>query len=464
MAKMKMAMASDGKMYAVEEVVRNRGTVGRARIVFVGASYRFCHKVVRDMLIVGGFDECEIVLLDIAAEPLKLVGGLIEKMIRQAGSRMTVVRTMDRRAAFKGAKIVLLSITVGGLEADMRAAEVCAKHGIYVTIGDTMGPAALARNLRTLPVVLEVARDMDRYCPSAVMLNFTNPMSCITGTINRFSGVRTMGLCHSAEDLLVYFAKVYNCTTKDIKMKVGGVNHMSFVTSLVVRGRQRIHTLFADAAKSDASLEDSLFGKKEKMNIQWDLYRVLGAFPSTGDEHAAEFYRYFLTKKYVREMDLHVKRVKKNRKPLGPSRPNELLLKWAYGPGPVEDMDFLTTEHAHELMWAVMKGKPSTQVVNILNDGFIAGLPKTACVEVMVKVTRKGYEGKELKLPTACTALLQQWTAVHELSIQAALNADRDAARQALFLDPHVTDMYAIDALLDDFIDRLGKWLPRWRK
>jgi alpha-galactosidase/6-phospho-beta-glucosidase family protein len=246
-------------------------------------------------------------------------------------------------------------------------------------------------------------------------------------------------------------------------MKVGGVNHQSFVTSLVVRGKEKIHTLFDDAAKSDASLEDSLLGKKEKMNIQWDLYRTLGAFPSTGDEHAAEFYKYFITEKYVREMDLHVKKIEPGRKPLGASQPNELLTKWAYGPGPVEDMDFLTTEHAHELMWAVIKGKPSTQVVNILNDGFIAGLPRTACVEVMVKVTQKGYEGKELKLPTAVTALLQQWTAVHELSIQAALHADREAARQALFLDPHVGDMYEIDPILDDMIDRLGKWLPGWR-
>jgi alpha-galactosidase len=326
-----------------------------------------------------------------------------------------------------------------------------------------MGPAALARNLRTLPVVLEIARDMDRYCPKAVMLNFTNPMSAITGTINRYSGVRTMGLCHSAEDLLVYFAKLYKCAPHDIRMKVGGVNHMSFVTSLVARGKERIGTLIEDAARSDATLEDSLMGKAEKMNIQRDLYSILGVFPSTGDEHAAEFYRFFLTDRRAGELGLHTKKISADRKPLGPSQPNELLVKWAYGPGPVEDMDFLTTEHAHELMWAVIKGKPTTRVVNILNDGFIAGLPRTACVEVMVKVTKKGYEGKELVLPTACTALLAQWTAVHELSIQAALHGDREAARQALFLDPHVADMYDIDGILGDFVERLGKWLPKWR-
>ena len=466
MAKMKMALASDGKMYPVEEVVRNKGTVGQARVVFVGTSYKFVHKVVRDMLLVGGFDECEVVLLDLADQPLRIVGDLLEKMIAQSGAHMRVIRTKDRKTALKGADVVLLSITVGGLEADERAAEVCAKHGYYVTVGDTMGPAALARNLRTLPVVLDIARDMEKYCPKATLLNFTNPMSCISGTINRFSGIRTMGLCHSAEDLLTFFARVYKTTPDAIEMTVGGVNHMSFVTSLVVKGKERIHTIVQDAEKSGEKLEDTLLGKTEKMNIQQDLYDMLGAFPSTGDEHAAEFYKYFLTKKYVKEMGLHVKKIQKKRGAL-PSvsrKPPEILLKWAYGDGPVEDMDFMTTEHAHELMWAVMKGTPTTRVVNILNDGYIAGLPKTACVEVMVTVTKTGYKGEELVLPTACTALLSQWTAIHELTIKASLEGDREAARQALFLDPFVRDMYEIDPMLDDFISALGKWLPKWKK
>ena len=114
------------------------------------------------------------------------------------------------------------------------------------------------------------------------------------------------------------------------------------------------------------------------MTIQRDLYRILGAWPSCGDTHAAEFYKYFLTKRRAKELDLHVRKIRRTASPSPRSKPRpRSLMKWAYGPGPVEDMDFMTTEHAHELMWAVLKGKPYTRVVNILNDGFIAGLPKT---------------------------------------------------------------------------------------
>ena len=464
MAKVQMKQASDGILYEVIEYEKNKGTVGRQRIVFIGASYKFIHKVLRDMLLVGGFDDCELVLLDIAPEPLRIVGDLLEKMIAQAGSRMKVTRTMDRKAALKGAAVALLSITVGGVEADRRSWEICDKYGVLVTVGDTLGPAALARNIRTLPVVLGIARDMERYCPNALLLNFTNPMSCVTGIVNRETSIRCMGLCHSAADMEIYFAKVYDEDPKNVEVTVGGVNHQSFVTSVRVRGRERIAHLLEDTAKSKVQLKDSLYGSSQEMDIQRDLYKILGAWPSCGDTHAAEFYKHFLTKRRYKELGLETRKIRKNRRPEPANKPAPaVILKWAYGPGPVEDMDFMTTEHAHELMWAALKGKPYTRVVNILNDGYIAGLPKNACVEVNVTVTKTGYKGKEITMPTACLALLQQWTAVHELSYAAA-RGDWGAARQALFLDPLMSDAYDIDPILNDFADRLGKWMPQFVK
>ncbi len=465
MGKVKMALASDGKMYEVMPYETNRGTVGRERIVFIGASYKFVHKVLRDMLLVGGFDQCELVLLDIADEPLKVVGDLLEKMIAQAGAHMTVVRTKDRRKALTGAAVALLSITVGGAEADARAAEICARYGVMVTVGDTLGPAALARNLRTLPVVLGIARDMEKYCPKALLLNFTNPMSCVTGIINRETSIRCMGLCHSAADLEIYFAKLFNEDPAKIEVTVGGVNHQSFVTSVKVRGKERIDKLLAYVDKSDVELRDSLYGNTEEIRIQRDLYNILGAWPSCGDTHAAEFYRYFLNKRRAAELGLHTKKVSKKRKALTETsrKPPEVIMKWAYGDGPVEDMAFLTTEHAHELMWAVLKGKPYTRVVNLLNDGYIEGLPKNACVEVNVTVRKDGYKGKPMKMPTACLSLLQRWTSVHELSYAAAAGS-WEAARQALFLDPQMADMYDIEPMLEDFAERLGRWMPQFVK
>ncbi|MCD6406230.1 MAG: hypothetical protein J7M19_10420, partial [Planctomycetes bacterium] len=460
MSKMKMVVASDGLEYEYVDFEHNRGTVGKRRIVFVGASYKFVHKVVRDMLLVGGFDDCEIVLLDIAKRPLEVVGDLLEKMIAQAGSRMRVVRTTDRAEALDGADIALLSITVGGVEADMRAAEVCHRHSIPVTIGDTMGPAALARNLRTLPVVLEIARDMERYCPKAVLINFTNPLSCVTGVVLRETSIRAMGLCHSVEDLLTYFGRVYGVSSSDVELVSAGVNHMSFITSIKVNGTEKIDTICEDTAGDAGGVVDSLLGRVESADIQRELCRVLGAWPSTGGEHAAEFFPSFLAPRRRRQLGLHVKKIRKNRKPFpAVKEPSKAFLEWAYGPGPVEDMALMTTEHAHELMWAVLKGRSTRRVVNILNNGTIPGIRDDACVEMWATVTRKGYRREKAVLPTACLALLANWTAIHELTYKAALEGDAEAARQALFLDPHVVDKDDIDSLLADFADRLSPWL-----
>ena len=214
-------------VYPVEEYGRNEGTVGRKRIVFVGASYLFVHKVLRDMLLVGGFEECELVVHDIDPAPLKTVGDLLEKIARQKKTKVKVLRTMDRKEALKGADAVILSINTGGNEADFRAVEVCAKYGIPVGVGDTLGPPALARNLRGLPVVVGIARDMEKLCPKAALLNFTNPMSCVTGVVGRMTGIACWGLCHSADSLYGYFAEVFGVKKRDVRLVQGGVNHQS---------------------------------------------------------------------------------------------------------------------------------------------------------------------------------------------------------------------------------------------
>ena len=137
-------------------------------------------------------------------------------------------------------------------------------------------------------------------------------------------------------------------------------------------------------------------------------------------------------------------------------------MDWAYGPEPVGDLHLLTSEHAHELLWACFTGEPFTRVLNVLNtQELIKRLPKTACVEALVTVSHKKVTGKQIELPPAVHSLVERWTTIHELSIQAALNCDRDAARQALFLDPHVSDMFDIPDMLEDFLTALQPWLPQ---
>jgi len=445
----------------VQEYVRNEGSVGKRRIAFVGASYKFVHKVVRDMLLVGGFEECDLVLLDINEEPLKIVGDLLEKMISQAGASMTVARTLDREEALRGAEAVILSITTGGREADFRSFEVCAKYGIPVGVGDTLGPPALARNLRSVPVVVDIARDAQRLAPQAVILNFTNPMSVITGVMARETGLPVWGLCHSGDELFDYFARVFGAKKSAVEVELAGVNHQSFVTKLFIEGRDRTSEILEATLSSEEKLEDNLLEtRREEVRLQQDIFRILGCWPSTGDTHLAEFYEYFLTPRRREQLGLRLRRIIAGRERFGPVSPPEIIREWAYGDEPVGDMHLLTTEHAHELLWSWFTGEEYTRALNLLNDGgYITGLPQNACVEVMATVAGREVAGKPVTLPPAVHSLVQRWTTIHELSIRAAMDCDRDAAKQALFLDPHVADLYDIEPMLEDLLSALEPWL-----
>ncbi|MFB3892231.1 MAG: hypothetical protein ACE15C_09430 [Phycisphaerae bacterium] len=449
----------------VDKVVKNKGTVGRKKIVFIGASYQFVHKVVRDMLLVGGFDDTEIVIHDIVPEPIKFVGDLCRRMVTQSKSRIAVSGTLDRREALKGADAAVLSITTGGREADFRSFEVCLKYGIPVGVGDTLGPSALARNLREIPIVVEMVRDMMDVCPDALMLNFTNPMSAITGAMARYSNIPCWGLCHSADSLFQYFSEVFHCKKTDVKMEVGGVNHQSFVTKLWIKGKDRTKDILTAAGASKAKFKDTIITtREEETRLQQDVCRILGAWPSCGDTHLAEFYRYFFTPRRIGNFMHELRHIIPGRQPLGPKEPAEIVKQWAYGPRPIGDMHMITGEHAHELMWSYFTKEPFTRVLNLLNDGpFITGLPANACVEALVTVRGKKVAGKPVTLPPAVHALVTNWTTIHDLSIKAAMEIDRDAARQALFLDPHVVDMYDIAPMLEDMLTALKPWLPaKW--
>jgi alpha-galactosidase len=466
--KPKIEGKSSGWTGPVETFKRNKGSVGKRRIVFIGASYKFVHRVLRDMLLVGGFNDVEIVVHDIDAVPLKIVSDLLERIARQKRTRITVRRTLDRKEALKGADVAILSITTGGREADCRSFEVCAKYGIPVGVGDTLGPPALARNLRTIPVVLEMIRDMERLCPRALMLNFTNPMSCITGAMARATDMPVWGLCHSGDALFQYFADVFKVRKAQIAMELAGVNHQSFVTKLLVKGRDRTADILDATGATDVEIADTLLGKSEEVRLQRDVFRILGVWPSCGEDHLAEFYRFFYTPRRIAQLglDKHVKRFVPGRQPLGRTPCPQIIHDWAYGPEKVGDLHLLTGEHAHELMWSYFSGEPFTRSLNVLNTGdYVRGLPRNACVEVMATVAGRGVKVQPVALPVAVHSLVAQWTAIHELSIQAAIRCDRDSARQALFLDPHVGDMYDIAPMLEDFIAALEPWLPaKWKK
>ena len=308
---------------------------------------------------------------------------------------------------------------------------------------------------------------MERLCPNAILLNFTNPMSALTGAMARASHIPCFGLCHSADELFSFFGRVFGVPQDEIDLDVGGVNHQSFVCGLRVRGVDRTKDMLAEIQRSGAKLEDKLLSvTEEDTALQQDVCNILGVWPSCGADHLAEFYRFFYTERRIEQLHLtkRLRRVQPGRARFGRKECPAIIRQWTYE-GPAGDLDLPTTEHAHEILYAYFTGTPYTRVLNVLNRGqLIKGLPEDACVEALVTLDGKTVTGPNVTLPPAAHALVANWTTIHGLSIQAALHCDRDAARQALFLDPHVRDLYDIPPLLEDLLTATREWLPAgWR-
>ncbi|HHN46893.1 MAG TPA: alpha-glucosidase/alpha-galactosidase, partial [Planctomycetes bacterium] len=206
-----------------------KSRMGRRQVAFIGASYLFVHQAVRDMLLNGGLSDTDIVLYDIDPAPLQLEHDVIKQMITQAGSLMTVRKAASRREALKGADYVVVSVLVGGLGQAEQDDQICRKHGIRHTVGDTVGPMCTARMLRQAPLLLDIARDMEKLCPRAPLLSPTNPMAGLTTAVNRYTGVKCIGICHGTHHAMQTIAKSYGVDITDVQVNVVGVNHLGFI-------------------------------------------------------------------------------------------------------------------------------------------------------------------------------------------------------------------------------------------
>jgi alpha-galactosidase len=439
-------------------------SVGPIKITFVGASYLFVHRVARDFLKIGCFEQARLVVFDLLPKPVKLVTDLIGRMITQRGSSMRVQGTLNRAAALKDADVVILSISTGHPQAYQNDDEVCKKYGIWHIIGDTIGPAAVSRNLRQVPVLLDLARAMEKLCPKAVLINFTNPMSVTTAAFNRFSSIRCIGMCHGTAGTIGWIARALGADPAKIQFDLGGINHLAFIPRIRLGPDDVTARLYRVLKKSKAKSIDFAHPDIEEGHaVQLELFRRLGALPNNADRHTCEFFPWFLRKEkqwgqsYVKET-LNVK-ARLARK----ERYRRILDDWAYSPKPVPDMDRYSGEDAHSVLISLVLDDRKQHIVNIPNDGAIAGLPQHACVEVHARVGRKGCKPKPVQLPQAVLGILQPRVAEHDLNLRAAVEGDRDLALQALHLDPLVKDFDTIPALLDDLLAANRRWLPQFK-
>lgn len=429
------------------------------KIAFIGAgSTVFARNILGDCLLTDSLRESEFALFDIDPQRLKDSEMMLNNLNRNTGGYGKIVSYTDRREALRDADYVICAIQVGGYEpCTVTDFEVPKKYGLRQTIGDTLGIGGIFRALRTLPVFEDIARDMEEVCPDAWLLNYVNPMAILTGYMQRYTGVKTVGLCHSVQACIHELLGPLGMSTEGVQWKIAGINHMAWLLEVTRDGED----LYPE-------IKRRAFARTEEHHdmVRYEIMKQFGYYVTESSEHNAEYLPYFIKS---RNPEL----IERFNIPLDeyPRRCVAQIEGWeAMRKELVENKD-LTHSRSHEygsyIMEAMETDIPYKIGGNVLNTGLITNLPQEACVEVPCLVDASGvtptYVGA---LPEQLAALNRTNINVQLLTIEAYVTRKKEHIYHAAFLDPHTASELTLDeirSLCDDMIEAHGDWLPKFK-
>ena len=444
-----------------------------AKITFMGAgSTIFAKNVLGDCMLSPPLQESHIALYDIDRTRLRESKKMLEILndnINEGRARITGhLGVKNRRTALKGADYVVNAIQVGGYEpATVIDFELPKKYGLRQTIADTLGIGGIFRSLRTIPVMLDFAEDMEQVCPDAWFLNYTNPMAMLTGAMLRLTPVKTVGLCHSVQGCAAGLLRNMGMLddVKELQWKVAGINHMAWLLEVTDRGKD----LYPEIKKrARAKLRK---WRKKGAEKNWDMVRLecmlqFGYYITESSEHNAEYMPYWIKSQYpelIEEYNIPLDEY--------PRRCINQIEHWKKRSKELTEDPTLDHTRSHEygsrIMEAIETDVPFRIGGNVLNRGFIPNLPSKACVEIPCMVDRNGVQGCYVgELPEQCAALNRTNINVQLLTIEAAATGKKDHIYHAAMLDPHTASELPLDQirnLCDDLIEAHGDMLPKFK-
>jgi alpha-galactosidase len=425
-------------------------------IVIIGAgSVAFTPALVSGFGVDRRYQGATIGLVDVDEQTLDLVARFAQRVSDELHLDWQVKASTDRREVLSGADVVTTAIGVGGLEAWVQDVEIPRKYGIVQPVGDTSGPGGLARALRHIPVLIEVAQDMERLCPDATLYNFTNPLTVLTQAVNARTAIRCVGLCVGPELTWGHLCRVLEVRREQTRAVIGGINHCHWVLDLRVEGQDGLSLLRATLAERD-----------ERQPLCAALFRRFGAYPGPGDGHVAEFYPQ-LIEPLLKDLEaFHGSAIRHVRETYPALR--EKMVAIGEGRVPIDASSFakeLAWEHTQLLDLLVSQQDDLGQVfyVNLPNRGYIHNLPDDVAVEIPARVDAGGIHPFALgDLPLPILPMMLHKVSSLELIIEAAWEGSRDRAVQAYLNDPYCTDIEAGARLVNELIDAQSAYLPRF--
>ena len=438
------------------------------RIAFMGAgSTIFAKSVLGDCILTPEIENLEIALHDIDPVRLKDSKMMLENLSKNVGREVKIEAYLDRREALKGAKYIVNAIQVGGYDpCTITDFEIPQKYGLRQTIADTLGIGGIFRALRTIPVLEDFAKDIEEICPDALFINYSNPMAMLTGYLQTYTNVNTVGLCHSVQVCIPQLFKALDMEelVPETKWDIAGINHQAWLlkvedgkgSDLYPEIKKRAAAFMRGEASYDADWD----------RVRYEMMLRFGYYITESSEHFSEYTPWFIKEKYPELIEQY-------NIPLDeyPRRCIKQINDWKKMREELVTNQQLTHEKSREfasfIINAMENDVPYRVHGNVMNNGLITNLPHNACVEVPCLVDRAGIHACYVgDLPEQCAAINRTNINVQLLTIKAAKTRKKEDLYMAAMMDPHTAAELSMDdicSMCDEMLEAHKGWMPEYR-
>ena len=402
-----------------------------------------------------------VALVDINPQALQVMAQVAQRMNEAVGEPFVIEATTDRCEALPGARFVIIAIAVKRNELWRLDFEIPLKHGVKQVLGENGGPGGIFHAMRNIPTILDICHDIERLCPDALVLNFTNPEGRICLAATRYTDLQFVGLCHGIGMAQIAIGHALDLPPEEIDPQAGGINHFTWILDLRHASTgEDLYPAFKRAI-AERNVEEVKLSEEYRFGVKLSRYLMdtFGYWPSPSDDHVGEYLSYAWEYCGLEGYDFDWAERR------GQQRWRQLQ-DWASGKEPVDDLFARTSgERAVPIIVGVLHNTHQYELsVNVPNAGFIPNLPGWAVVEVPATVDATGVHGVKVgPLPGPIAAMCRTQIAVIDRLVEAAVHGDRNAALQALLLDPVVTSISQAEAILDEMLEVHRDYLPQFQ-
>jgi len=456
-----------------------------ARITIIGGgSYHWAPRLLTDCANTPALHDAQVVLHDIDESKLPRMVEFGTQLAQRRGIPLTVTGEPDRKRALEGAQFVIACLSVGGFGSMKYDLEIPEAHGMRQPIGDTVGPGGVMRALRSVPVVLDIARDIEAVCPDALFLNVSNPLTALCRAVSRETNVQTVGLCNELVGMQWTMSLLLDADMRKLDPTVGGVNHLPLVTGLrdangddafanlrallddpERAARETIWMDIPDAAEYEKITPGERWHKADVIHnnrVRLELFRRFGVLPGSGDHHVAEFFPGFVTPEndYGSDWKVHIYGLSKHM-----ADADDDVTHYEAVRADDELSRMPSGELVAPLLEAMITGTPRDLPVNLPNRGQVTNLPDDVVVEAMGTIDADGVRARDVvEVPTILGEYLRRVAYSQELTVDAALTGDRRTVFEAMLADPMAGRLpyEEVATMTEEMLDATAPWLPQF--